>query len=192
MLRRLLPGDAVRPRLATKLGLFLAGLGAAVVMGIVIGTREFLDLAVSGPAYQEIAQAKELADDFSPAPQFLDVPFAAADELIDLAANGDSAGMARAILTLQTSRVEYLERRDRWRQHPASDTALGQLMDRAARPALAFFEVFDHQLLPAIEHRDLAEARRVREDILDSLFRDHESVVGDLERRATAAVHLRE
>src|SRR5689334_14441506 len=111
MLRRLVPGDAVRPRLAAKLGLFLAGLGAAVGLVIVVGTREFLKLAVNGPTYQAIAQAKEMADDFSPAPQFIDVPFVAADELVDLAANGDSAGTAKAILTTHASRAEYLARR---------------------------------------------------------------------------------
>ena len=156
------------------------------------GTREFLKLTVNGPAYRTIAEARELADDFSPAPQFIDAPFIAADELVDLAASGDTAAASRAILALQTARVEYLQRRERWRRNPSSDTALTRMMDRAARPAIAFFDAFDHQLLPAIGRRDFVEARRIREAVMDSLFRDHESVVQDLERRASVAVRQHE
>lgn len=51
-----------------------------------VGTREFLKLAVNGPTYLAISQSKDLADDFSLAPQFIDIPFIAADELVDRAA----------------------------------------------------------------------------------------------------------
>src|ERR1051326_7201323 len=172
MLRRLWPGDAARPRLAAKLALFLAGLGLAVICGIVIGAREFLQLAVDGPAYRSIAQSKALAADFTAAGQLINVPFVATDALIAPAASGDSPGAARAVLTLQSARVEYLERREFWRHNPPADSALTQLMERAARPALAFFDAFDRALSPAIERHDYAAARRIREGGMDSLFRD--------------------
>lgn len=182
------------PRLSLtgRLGLLVGVLTVFFAGGVALRTRVVSRVLVAGPAYEQIVQNRALLDDFNPASQFADGAWVHIDELVDDAPRGDTAETMRHVLGVQSLRVEYLEGRQTWLDHPPRDTLLQVLMSRAAEPALALFSTFDRQLLPAIEGRDYATARRLRTGPMDSMFRMHRERVTDVRNRAGELVREEE
>lgn len=186
------PRAAARLKLGSRLGLFLVSIATLVIIGSVVRNQLFYNLRIDGPAYQQIARRNELLDDFDPKSQVIDGAFVSMDQLVELAAANDTVGVSKQIATIETSRAEYLSRRQYWLEHDLGDLHLTVLMDRAARPALAIFQRFDTDLLPAISHHDYRLARRVLNGPIDSLFRAHKDHAGEVRERAGKLVHQEE
>ena len=175
-----------------RLGLFMVTIATLIVAGVLVRNRLFYNLRINGPAYQKIAQQNELLDDFDPASQYVDGAIVSMDQLLDLAAAGDTLGVAKRLASIREIRTDYLARRQYWLDQGVGDQHLAVLMDRAAKPALALFDRFDRALLPAITRRDFAAARRLLDGPMDSLFRAHEDRVADVRDRARRLVRQQE
>ena len=175
-----------------RLGVFLVTIATLIIAGVIVRSRLFYSLRINGPAYQKIAKQSELLDDFDPASQYVDGAFVSMDQMLDLAAAGDTLAVAKRMASIQDIRIEYLARRQYWLDQGAGDQHLAVLMDRAAKPALALFDRFDRAFLPAIAGRDYATARRLLNGPMDSLFRVHEDRVADVRERARRLVKQQE
>jgi len=175
-----------------RLGLFLVTIATLIIAGVIVRSHLFYSLRINGPAYQKIAKQSELLDDFDPASQYIDGAFVSMDQMLDLAAAGDTLAVSKRMFSIQEIRIEYLARRQYWLDQGAGDQHLAVLMDRAAKPALALFDRFDQAFLPAIDRRDYSAARRLLNGPMDSLFRVHEDRVADVRERARRLVKQQE
>src|SRR5438552_13849958 len=131
---------------------FVAGLGAYCA----VAQHALQTARVGGPAYNEITALKDVIADVLPPPLYIVESYLAAYQLV-----GEEDAAKRDVL-IQRGRVlrkEYEARREHWLKELGGGHLKDLLTEQAYRPAAAFFEMGDGELIPAVQRGDLVAAR---------------------------------
>jgi PAS domain S-box-containing protein len=164
-------GAPVSWRNTIRARLYALLLAAAVVLGVggTAGGYVFEQVRVNGTLYRSIMLERDLEMDLAAPAQFVVEAYLNARELVHATEVGDSSAVDRLSARL-VDHEELFERRNAlWRDHFA-DPAPRNLFGATSQSALDVFRLVRERLIPAVQVRNGAAARRILEDELAPAF----------------------
>ncbi len=121
-----------------------------VCMATLIGLASytFSELRIGSPSFDRIIAGKDLVADILPPPEYIIEAYLEANMAERFGAD------PKRIAKLQQLRKDFDERREFWGKADLPSELKLSLTDKAAKPALAFFNELDTVFLPAIQNND--------------------------------------
>ncbi|HRH42651.1 MAG TPA: hypothetical protein PKY82_13570, partial [Pyrinomonadaceae bacterium] len=123
----------------------------AVVGFAVLGInfyRTMVKVEVNGELYNNIVKQKDLLADILPPPEYLVESYLIALQMSNTTNQGEIPGLIEQSKKL---REEYKTRHLYWEKELADPQTKEVFLRKSYEPALAFFDIFDTQFLPAIQ-----------------------------------------
>jgi methyl-accepting chemotaxis protein len=146
--------SSVRVRLIVLVGVPLLGL-------FLFGALSYSTLEtvkVNGPLYRQIVQNKDLIADILPPPEYIIEAYQVALELLE---QTDRGKLTKLIERGGQLRRDFEDRREFWRKELPAGAMRTALVDTSYQPAIQFFELRDHSLIPALLAADRLAADQV-------------------------------
>ncbi|MBF0215106.1 MAG: methyl-accepting chemotaxis protein [Magnetococcales bacterium] len=156
-----------------KLGVGFGGVLVAMMLITAAALYTIERFKVTGPEYQHVIQGKDLLADVLPPPLYIIESW---ELMLDLQRLTTKDDIARNIEKLTTLRNEYQQRYDFW-GHARLEPELSALMEKANRPAEAFFDLVQKEYLPAVQKGEKT-GNTLRK--LSDLFEAHRRVIVEL------------
>ncbi len=171
---------SIRAELTLLVSVCVLGLAA-----LGLASHATLDaIKINGPYYARIVGGKDLIADLSAPRQSIVDAYLTVLQLVD---EPDPAERQRLIQRSRDLRHDYEERHRFWTAALA-DTPLKDLVtNKSYQPAMQFFDLRDHELIPAVQAGNLERARDLAIGILKRMYADHQTDVDDVVRLARAA-----
>jgi PAS domain S-box-containing protein len=144
---------------------------------LVFGAVSFTTLRavqVNGPHYQRIVQNKDLLADVLPPPNYIVESFLTTHIL---PGSKGTADFAKNVERLATLKKDYETRLNFWKENLPDSPTKVELVEKATAPALAFFDVVEKELLPAIEKDDHVAIQRALSTKLPALYAQHRQAI---------------
>ena len=167
-------------KIAAFVGIFLT----AFVAFVVITYRTAETVQVNGPLYSKVVEGKDLIADVLPPPEYIIETYLVVLELKD---ERDPAKVERLIQRGRELRRDYERRHDFWVKQLEPGEMKHAMVERAYRPAMAFFETRDAEYVPAIMKGDRERAATLAAGPLKERYQEHRSAVDDVVRMAIQA-----
>ena len=131
---------------------------------------------VNGPAYRRILQDKDLHDDLVPPPLCLIELHLTARQMTTAGAND----VPKLIERSQALRREYDERHDFWMRELPEGKLRDLLHKKVHSPALAYFDLLDRELIPAVRAGEKEKARALALGPLEQKYQQQRAAVGEI------------
>ncbi len=129
----------------------LAGIGYQVLQSTKINSAE----------YGRIIDSKDLVADVLPPPQQIEGSLLAAFEIADGVEESNYDEVTLASTKLKRLQREFETRHDFWDKKLTDPVLRSYLLDRAYKPAQAFYAKFENELLPAVARQDEEEVHEI-------------------------------
>ncbi|HEY8923104.1 MAG TPA: methyl-accepting chemotaxis protein [Polyangia bacterium] len=170
---------SLKTKFSILLVTFVAGLGGycGLTENAARSTR------IGSGAYQEITAMKDVVADVLPPPLYVVESFLLAHQLVyetDAAKRNDLIQRGRNL------RGEYNTRREYWLKNLEAGPLKDLLTEKAYRPATAFFDVRDNELVPTVMRGDQAAAHEILSKKLAPAYEEHRHVIDEVSTMATA------
>ena len=159
--------------LRTKLLVFNVGM-VVVTLAVLVGLDQaFERVRINGPLYKAIDGGQAVVADILPPPLFIVESHLAVFELIDAQAHGDTTRVGLLESRLRERETDFEARHQEWMRRLPPGEVKSALVDASYAPAATYFQVVEHDLLPALHRNDIATARELLAHTLQPLFADH-------------------
>ena len=159
--------------LRTKLLVFNVGM-VVVTLAVLVGLDQaFERVRINGPLYKAIDGGQAVVADILPPPLFIVESHLTVFELIDAQAHGDTTRVGLLESRLRERETDYETRHQEWMRRLPPGEVKSALVDASYAPAATYFQVVEHDLLPALHRNDIATARELLAHTLQPLFADH-------------------
>ena len=159
--------------------------GIAVFGFILLGAnfyRTLIKVEVNGELYNDIARQKDLLADILPPPEYLVESYMVALQMSNTSNSGEISGLIEQSKQLQD---DYKERHEFWLKEPLDAQTKDVLLKKSYEPAMAFFDVFNNEFLPAIQRGDQAKARLIADGALKEKYNLHRAAINDVVKIST-------
>ena len=159
--------------LRTKLLVFNVGM-VVVTLAVLVGLDQaFERVRINGPLYKAIDGGQAVVADILPPPLFIVESHLAVFELIDAQAHCDTTRVGLLESRLRERETDFEARHQEWMRRLPPGEVKSALVDASYAPAATYFQVVEHDLLPALHRNDIATARELLAHTLQPLFADH-------------------
>jgi methyl-accepting chemotaxis protein len=153
------------------MGVFLLGIViASTVIYSAINTVQ-----VNGPIYKRVVQGKDLVADILPPPEYLLESYLVSLEMM----RADVSALPPLLEKSRQLRKDFEERHQFWKNDLPEGKIKSLMMSDAYTPGMAFLDLLDNQLVPALQAGD----RRTAEEVLvrmDKKYAEHRAVIDEL------------
>jgi len=131
---------------------------------------------IGGPGYNRIVLYKDLVADILPPPNYIIESYLSVLQLAD----PERAGQREALVARMSQlRKDYEQRHKFWREQDLPQGIKARFLEDAHQAAVAFFDLADRQLLPAIRAGDpVATQDALRQ--LDERYLEHRQAIDDV------------
>lgn len=150
---RILGHSTVGKQLATMSLAFLLG-------SLLAGAMAFLALEqvkVNGPIYARVVQGKDLVADVLPPPEYLVESWLTTLEMT----HAKPEELPKLIDAANVLRRDYESRHEFWKQALVDGNLKTKLVEASYKPAMAFLDLRDQQLIPALRAGDQAQVEQL-------------------------------
>jgi len=175
-----------RLRLSTKLFLLVSVCLLGFAGFVLVSYRTLNEYKVNGPVYGQIVQDKDVIADVLPPPEYIIEPYLLVLQTID---EPDADVRKRLIDRLRElksdPKIGYDARHAVWVAQLPDGELKRLLVDESARPALDFFDVVEHDFVPAVQAGKLDEARALANGRLKQLYNQHRASIDKVVDLAT-------
>ena len=162
--------QAVSARFVRLIGIFLLVLAAAGFVSF----ETLFKLKVNGPIYDGIVEQKDVLADILPPPLYVLEAYMLS---LQMMSESNHAALQDEINKIKTLKQDYTTRSEYWSK-PLAGTAVGRLLaEDSHKPALAFFETLENEVIPAIQRQDLAAASAIAGGKLKSSYLEHRKAI---------------
>ena len=132
---------------------------------------------INGAQYQQIIQGKDLIADILPPPEYIIEAYLVALQMAD---EPDRSKLAQAVERSKQLRKDFEERRSYWDKELAPGAIKTKLMDASYKPAMAFFEIRDHEFIPALQAGEVKKAKDLLRDKMAPQYEQHRAVIDEI------------
>ncbi|WP_448575400.1 methyl-accepting chemotaxis protein [Thermomicrobium sp.] len=182
-------GFIARLRLSYQMGLMVLVFLAGFALSTIVSMSGLRQVMVNSPLYRQIARDQELIADILPPPAYIVDAYANVLQLKLAVENGaDQQTIQRLLTDSQRTRQKYEERLSYWRSVLPEGEIREQLTERAADPALEFFDIRDRQVIPALLAGETARANELIWNELRPRFEAHRRAIDRTVELGYAAV----
>jgi hypothetical protein len=168
------------------IGQKLFGLTILMATGFILcGVTAFSTLQrvkVNGPLYKTIVQGKDLIADVLPPPEYIIESYLVALQMVD---ETEPQGFRRLLERGAALRKEYEARHEYWDAALAPGAMKDALLRDSYGPAIAFFDLRDKELVPALAAGDRDRARALVNGQLKQLYEQHRAAIDQVVADAT-------
>jgi PAS domain S-box-containing protein len=163
----------------------LWGLIALLLTVLALLTFRTLDtVKIHGPLYEQMIQAKDVVADVLPPPEYLVEAFLVTLQAVE---QSDETLLNDLVRRLQDLRAEYEHRHGHWAKTLPDGPVREWLVNQSYERGLAFWTTVDYRLIPALQKRERAAARRVVAERLTPQYEAHRAAIDEVVRLAQAA-----
>jgi hypothetical protein len=138
---------------------------------------------VNGPLYGTIVQGKDLIADVLPPPEYVIESYLVTLQMVDEA---DPQELRRLRERGAALRKDYEVRHEYWEAALAPGAMKDALLRDSYAPAIAFFDLRDNELVPALAAGDRDKARSLVNGRLKQLYEQHRAAIDQVVADATA------
>jgi methyl-accepting chemotaxis protein WspA len=170
----------VTQKLALLVAIFLVGFST---FGL-LAHRTLDHVEVNGPLYHDIVRSKDVVADVLPPPVYIIEHYLVA---LQMTHERDAAAMKRLVERGEALRKVYTERHAFWTREPLAAEMRDALLSRAHRPALAFFQIWEQEFVPAALAGDSGKLDALSQGKLRVAYEEHRGAVDDVVTLATRA-----
>jgi methyl-accepting chemotaxis protein len=176
---------SIKSKIMALVGFF--AVGTAVLLAGFLVTMD--KVRVNGPRYGRIIDAKDIISDILPPPLFVVESYALALQMPEAS---DSSALRALIEKGNRLRAQYEERHRYWtaRESELQPEVKRALMDETHNSALAFFEIRDQKVVPAVLAGKRDEVMPVITGELHRAFEEHQKQVERTVELARVQVEL--
>jgi methyl-accepting chemotaxis protein WspA len=170
----------VSQKLALLVGIFLVGFSAFGLLA-----RRTLDhVEVNGPLYRDIVRSKDIVADVLPPPEYIIEAYLLT---LELSQETDPAAIKRLIEAVHVLHKDYEARHTFWTKEPLTPEMRDALLVRSYRPAVAFFDAWEREFVPAAISLDSKRMAELSRGKLRVLYEEHRRAIDDVVVLATKA-----
>lgn len=164
--------------LEKKLMLLLSIFSLAFFAFAFVSWHTIETVRVNGPLYGSIVEGKDLVADILPPPAYIIESHLLSLQLVE---ESDAAQQAVLIERGNALRVEFDRRHEFWKRALAPGTLADTMNVTAYRPAVAYFEVREAELIPAVRARNAARVRAAM-TVLNQRYEEHRRAIDSVVR----------
>ena len=164
--------------LATKLVSLLSAFVAVFAIFAFVAYRTLNHLRVNGPVYDQIVQGKDLIADILPPPAYIMEAY-----LVTLQMLGEMHDEAKVKLLIKRGNVlknDYLTRHEYWQNTLPEGQIKDALIKQSYIPAMAFFDLWDNQFIPAIQKGDKTKATELAFGVMFDQYEIHRKAIDEV------------
>jgi PAS domain S-box-containing protein len=162
-----------------QLSTMVAAFVASIVVAGYMTFNVLEQVKVNGPIYGRVIQGKDLIADILPPPAYLVESWLTTLEMSQASAED----LPKLINYSKQLRSDYEARYLYWRDHLEAGRLKDLMMDDAHQPALAFLDVRDKQLIPALLQGDKQQAESLM-PALRSSYESHRKAIDEIVKLA--------
>jgi signal transduction histidine kinase/CheY-like chemotaxis protein/HPt (histidine-containing phosphotransfer) domain-containing protein len=163
-------------RIKTQLLLLCCLMLAGFIVFGAISFRAVTEIEVNGPVYRKIVQGKNLIADILPPPAYILESYLTLMQLEDETNLEKQQILAKKFKKL---RKEYFERHEFWRNNLPEGPMKEIIIKKSHDPAVAFYEKFEKEFLPALFANDKNSANEVKNE-LGKMYDIHRAAIDEL------------
>lgn len=168
----------VSQKLGLLLGIFLVGFSAFGLLAY----KTLDDVEVNGPLYRDIVRSKDIVADVLPPPEYIIELYLVA---LEISHERDLSAVKKLVERGEGLRKDYAARHTFWTKEPLAPEMRDALLVRSYRPVLAFFEVWEHEYVPAALAADSKRMDELAHGKLQALYEEHRRAIDDVVTLAT-------
>jgi methyl-accepting chemotaxis protein WspA len=170
----------ISQKLGLLVGIFLVGFAAFGLLA-----RRTLDhVEVNGPLYRDIVRSKDIVADVLPPPEYIIESYLLT---LELSQESDPAAIKRLVERVNFLRKDYETRHTFWTKEPLTPEMRDALLVRSYRPAVAFFDTWEREVVPAAVAGDTKRVAELSRGKLRALYEEHRRAIDDVVVLATKA-----
>jgi methyl-accepting chemotaxis protein WspA len=166
-------------KLACLAGVFLIGF---VAFGA-LAYRTLERVQVNGPIYHNIVNSKDVVADVLPPPEYIIETYLVT---LRMTHEHDKVALQRLIEAGRKLRSEYETRHAFWTGEALPTDLKQALLATAYRPAMAFFDAWERDFVPAVLAGESAKATDIATGVLQRHYEEHRRGIDEVVRLATA------
>lgn len=170
----------VRTKLTLLTGILILGM---IIYGL-LSSVTLEKLAINGIYYNQIQTGQDLIADILPPPEYIIESYLLAFEELNETRPLELEKLLTRSAALQT---EYEERHIYWETKLPEGTIKRVFATDSYQPAKEFFNVWQHQFLPALKSNDRTKAQEILNGPLKDLYTLHRSKIDEVVRLAKEA-----
>ncbi|RPH44901.1 MAG: methyl-accepting chemotaxis protein [Burkholderiales bacterium] len=164
--------------LEKKLMLLLSIFSLAFFAFAFVSWHTIETVRVNGPLYGSIVEGKDLVADILPPPAYIIESHLLS---LQLAEESEAAQQALLIERGNALRVEFDRRHEHWKRALAPGTLSDTMNVSAYRPAVAYFEVREAELIPAVRARNPVRVQAAM-TVLNQRYEEHRRAIDSVVR----------
>lgn len=157
-------------RLMILIAIFMIGF----ILFAMIGYKTITNIKINGKMYHEIMLGKELVADVLPPPGYIIEPYLVT---LQLAKETDPAKIEELINDEAQLKESYIVCHEIWMNSLPEGDLKKNMTEDSYKPAMAFFEVFENEFVPAIRSGDQEKVKALLTLKLDPLYLEHRYMI---------------
>jgi diguanylate cyclase (GGDEF)-like protein len=166
-----------------KLIVLIAVFMFGFILFAIVGYKTIANIKINGKMYDDIIHGKELIADVLPPPGYIIESYLLTFQLV----NETDQTEIDALIDNETQlKNDYLAFHDKWENSLPESDLKKNLGENSFKPAMAFYEVFENEFVPAIRNGDLTKANSILEVKLEPLYLEHRRYIDEVIIRANA------
>ncbi|MBX7148503.1 HAMP domain-containing protein [bacterium] len=161
----------------------LAGIFVAALIGYgVFAYSTMQTVQVNGPLYKQIVQGKDLIADILPPPEYIIESYMTALEMTYATSNEEKTALIDKMATLKK---DFDTRHEYWKGDLDEGKMKDTLLNDSFTPAIAFFDLVDAELIPAVKAGDNAKASSIVLEKMKPLYLQHREAINNVVTMST-------
>jgi methyl-accepting chemotaxis protein WspA len=170
---------SIAQKLACLAGVFLIGFLAFAALAY----RTLERVQVNGPIYHNIVRSKDVVADVLPPPEYIIETYLVT---LRMTHERDKVALQRLIESGRRLRGEYETRHAFWTTEPLQPDLKQALLGTSYRPAMAFYDTWEREFVPAVLAGDSVKATALATGPLQRFYEEHRRGIDEVVRLATA------
>nr|WP_320025822.1 diguanylate cyclase [uncultured Acetobacterium sp.] len=160
-----------------KLMVLIAVFMIGFILFAIVGYKTIANIKINGKMYDDIIRGKELVADVLPPPGYIIESYLLTLQLVN---ETDQTRIDELINNETQLKNNYLACHDKWENSLPEGNLKKNMGENAFKPAMAFFEVFENEFVPAIRNKDLITANSILEVKLEPLYLEHRRYIDEV------------
>ncbi len=169
-------------KLSTKLIFLISAFLVVFVLFASISYNTLNRLRVNGPVYLQIVQGKDLIADILPPPEYILEAYLVTLQILGETRDEDANVFIEKGKAL---RADYLTRHEFWANTLPAGQMKEVLVQQSYTPAMAFFDLWDSQFIPAIQKGDKTKATGLAFGAMRDQYELHRKAIDEVVKVST-------
>jgi len=160
-----------------KLIILIAIFMIGFILFVIVGYKTITNIKINGKMYNEIMSGKELVADVLPPPGYIIESYLVT---LQLSKETDTAKIEELINEEAQLEKDYIACHDLWESRLPEGDLKANMVENAYQPAMAFYEIFEKEFIPAVKSGNQEKANEIVSNKLEPLYLEHRYYIDEV------------